>query len=275
MDKPTRRWPPRRRPPDAVSAPGTAPLVSRSVDWARVALLSSTGLLLVAGLVELYVAFTVNNWAAAIASDWHIYARASQRWLAGGGFYLPHQLAGPYQITLGDVLYPPTALYLFLPMSFLPDVVWYAIPILVTAWIVQGWRPRLLAWPLMAASLAYPQSLALIRSGNPDLWIVATIAAGLRFSWPGAFVLLKPSLLPFALAGIRSRGWWISAGILGFLTLPLLPLAVDWLRAVSDGYGWGGGGLLYSLLDLPFALLPVWAWLGRRKVVSLIRSTET
>ena len=56
----------------------------------------------------------------------------TRNWVDTGEFYLPHQLAGPYQVqTLVDVLYPPIALYLFVPFLVLPAVLWWAIPMSV------------------------------------------------------------------------------------------------------------------------------------------------
>jgi len=231
------------------------------LDWRRVALLTATGLLLAFTAFELWIAFTSHNWAAALDGDRQIYAEAAQRWMRGDGFYLPRQLAGPYWTEVGDVLYPPTTLYVFLPLSFVP-VLWYLIPIGVLLWLVSGWQPAMWAWPLMAASLAYPESLALIRSGNPDLWVLVAVAGGLRWGWPGALVLLKPSVLPVALVGIKTRGWWLGLGLLVLLTLPLLPMIQDWLHVVTDSRGFGGIG--YSLDDIPLLTLPLWAWLARR-----------
>jgi hypothetical protein len=36
------------------------------------------------------------------------YIEGAQRWLHGRFFYLDRQLHGPYEIHMGDVLYPPT-----------------------------------------------------------------------------------------------------------------------------------------------------------------------
>ena len=74
---------------------------------------------------------------------------------------------------------------------------------------------------------------------------------------------MKPSILPFALIGIRTRGWWITAGILVVATLPLIPLIPDWLRAVVDARG--PEGWLYSVKDLPLLMVPVIAYLGRTR----------
>jgi hypothetical protein len=76
-------------------------------------------------------------------------------------------------------------------------------------------------------------------------------------------ILLKPALLPVALIGIRTRGWWLTAGLLVILTLPLLPLIPVWIQVVIDSRGYGG--LFYSIKDLPLMLVPVIAYLGRTR----------
>ena len=242
--------------------PGLTNRPQRQVRLGRVTMLTVTGFLMAFIAYELWTAFTVRNWADALDQDRQIYADAARRWLDGGSFYLPRQLGGPYDVQVGDVLYPPTAVYFFVVLSFAP-ILWYVIPIALLLLIVRDWRPSMWAWPLMVAALAYPESLALLRSGNPSLWLVAAVAAGLRLGWPAAFVLLKPSVFPFALVGIRSRGWWLAVGLLGLLTLPLLSMIPDWLRAISDSRGYGG--LAYSFHDVPLLTLPLWAWLARRR----------
>src|SRR5262249_12098765 len=72
-----------------------------------------------------------------LAVDADLYREAAVRWSGGGPFYAARQLAGPYEITPGDILYPPVGLWLFVPFTFLPDalamVLWWAIPLGVTA----------------------------------------------------------------------------------------------------------------------------------------------
>ncbi len=63
------------------------------------------------------------------AIDYRLYMDATERWLRGGPFYEPYQLAGPYTISAGDILYPPVALWLFVPLSFLPACMWWLVPL--------------------------------------------------------------------------------------------------------------------------------------------------
>ena len=81
--------------------------------------------------------------------------------------------------------------------------------------------------------------------------------------WPSTLVLLKPSLFPFALIGLRRRAWWAQLGLLGLLSLPVLYLTLIYPRVILDSRG---GGLLYSLDDVPLLLLPVIAGVAAGKL---------
>jgi hypothetical protein len=70
--------------------------------------------------------------------DYAMYMERTRAWLAGDGFYVPHQLAGPYPIAFGDAMYPPVTLVLFVPFTILPVILWWAIPLAITA--VSLWR---------------------------------------------------------------------------------------------------------------------------------------
>jgi hypothetical protein len=64
---------------------------------------------------ELLVGFGQLGWSRYVGDDYRIYMDATNRWLAGGSYFLSRQLAGPYQLEMGDVMYPPVALWLFAP----------------------------------------------------------------------------------------------------------------------------------------------------------------
>jgi ABC-type transport system involved in cytochrome c biogenesis permease component len=78
----------------------------------------------------------------------------------------------------------------------------------------------------------------------------------------GPFVLLKPSLAPFALFGANRRSWWAGLAALVLLCLPFGGLWADWVASVLNSRG---GGLLYSALEIPMLLLPLVAWIGRTR----------
>ncbi len=226
------------------------------------------------GTLLLVVALTalVVPWVVAVATspagvfgligfDFDIYLRATSRWLAGGGFYLPHQLAGPYAITNGDVLYPPTAIYLFLPFLVLPGLLWWLLPIEICAAVTVRLRPTRLGLAGMTACLLPPIVIQEVLKGNPVIWAAAFEMLAVAGLPTGPLVALKASLFPFALVGVRRRSWWAVAGLMLLATLPLAGLVADWLTSVLNS----SGGLLYSVKDVPLLLLPVAAGIARTR----------
>ncbi|MEA2518686.1 MAG: hypothetical protein QOF49_766 [Chloroflexota bacterium] len=205
--------------------------------------------------------------------DFDLYRDVTIRWLHGGTYFEPYQVAGPYEIRAGDVLYPPVALWLFGPFAvagtaglpgFALAVAWWVIPIAITAIAVVRLRPRAWTWLVIAFCVANPTTLLKIWTGNPVMWSMAAMSLAVvgssRFAAP--FVLLKPSLAPFALFGIRRRSWWVGAAVLVALSLPFGALWADWVGSVANSRG---GGLLYSALEIPMLVLPLVAWVGRTR----------
>jgi hypothetical protein len=197
-----------------------------------------------------------------VGIDFTLYRDVAARWLAGGPFYEPRQLAGPYEVAHGDVLYPPVGLWLFVPFTVLPMVLWWAIPAALTAWAIWRVRPRPAVWPLMALCLAWPTTPLKIWTGNPVIWCMAAMSVAIVYRWAAPFALLKPSLFPFALFGIRERSWWVGLAVFLALCLPFGALWVDWITSVVNSRG---SGPLYSVLEAPMLLLPLVAWLGRTR----------
>ena len=142
----------------------------------------------------------------AIGTDQDYYQFVARRWLDEGIFYTDRQLAGPYQTqTLVDNLYPPHALYLFIPFLVLPDILWWVIPLAVIGYVVWWCRPVVWMWPILALIVLFPKTPGQILFGNTDMWVTAAIAGGVRWAWPSVLVTFKPSLAFFALIGIRER----------------------------------------------------------------------
>jgi hypothetical protein len=199
-----------------------------------------------------------------VGVDYQLYRDAAARWLAGGPFFEPYQVAGPYDISAGDILYPPVGLWLFVPFAVLPGmlaaILWWAIPLGVTAWVVWRLRPRPQAWPLIALCLAWPTTPLKVWTGNPVIWAVAAVSLGALYRWPSVFALLKPSLFPFALFGANRRTWWLALVVFAALCVPFGSMWADWAASVVNSRG---GGILYSALEIPMLLLPLVAWLGR------------
>jgi len=204
-------------------------------------------------------------WVAAggdglVGTDFLLYRDAAARFLSGDSFYLQHQLAGPYVVTAGDVLYPPPALLLFIPFTLLPAVLWWAIPLAVVAWIVAWHRPSPVAWAGIALCVWFPTTILHTVHGNPFIWAVMAVALSTRWKWPGALVLLKPTLLPFALIDLRHRVWWKGLAGLAMISLVFLPMWPDYIAVLRNAQGTGGLG--YSLQEFPAMAIPVFAWLG-------------
>ena len=190
------------------------------------------------------------RWAAvgpAIAADYNVVMDGTSRWLGGGPFYLPEQLDGPYTWPGPWMLYPPPMLLLFAPFTVLPAVLWWAIPLGTIAWVIARHRPRPLALGVIALCLVNPTSIATIYWGNPGLWIAAAIALATVYGWPAVLVLLKPTLLPFALIGIRRRSWWLAIGALVVVSFLFLPMWFEYIVVVGNARPPGSfNGLGYS-----------------------------
>lgn len=218
------------------------------------------GLIVALIAVELPLAIA---WASGIdaGGDLALYLDATRRWMAGGGFYPALEMAGPFDaVNAHAILYPPTALYLFVPFTVLPTILWYA-PLAVLGWFVARCRPSPLALLGITALLAFPKTVPLIVAGNPSIWLAAAIALSLRYGWPAVLVLLKPTLAPLALIGVRSRSWWIALAVFAALSAVLLPMWPDYVRVLLNARH--PLGVLYSVTDLPLLLIGPLAWLGR------------
>ncbi len=231
-------------------------MTARSVAVARgVTLL---GLIIFTWLILLET--TDPRFSVALDADHQIYRAAALRWSQGGTWFYPEQTAGvPYEVVQGHIMYPPVALVWLLPGAYLPDVLWYGIPLAVMIGVVVYHRPSVWGLAAIALCLGYPWSPPHLLAGNPGIWIAAACALGTIWRPAFALVLAKPSLAPFALLGVRHVGWWVIAG-LGLLgSLLFLPLTLEWIGVVLNARG-QFSGLLYGLRDLGWMLLPLVAW---------------
>jgi hypothetical protein len=107
----------------------------------------------------------------------------------------------------------------------------------------------------------------LLYTGNPTIWLSAAVALGTVWGWPAVAVALKPTLLPFALVGVKRRSWWLVAGLGVLVSIPFWGMWLDWFHAVTNAYGWRVGPL-YSLGDVPWLLAPVIAWRASRRAAA-------
>jgi hypothetical protein len=239
------------------------PRLGISASWANVA---STL------VIALAAAFLLVKGAATVAQllgaggfqccwDEKIYHDATARWLAGDGFYLPHQLAGPYVAKAPDVLYPPSSLWLFLPFQVLPRFLWYAVPLGVTVWGLVTFRPKWWAWVAVVILVLYEWTVPLVLLGNPVMWAYTFLWLGLRYSGLAVGVLLKPSLFPFALFGANRKQWWLVLGVAFLAALPFGLMWLDYLTVVLNARG-----TEYLIRSVPMMLIPLVAWAGRTRL---------
>jgi hypothetical protein len=197
-----------------------------------------------------------------LGMDYRFYRDVGARWLADGSFYLPRQLSGPYEAALmSDVVYPPSALLLFVPFAVLPAFLWWLLPMLILGYAIARLRPAPWAWFAIAILSAWPRATAVYLFGNTDIWAVAAVAAGILWGWPAALLVLKPTLLPFALPFVRGRAFWLGVAVVAAISLAMLPLWWDYLTALRGIHL----DLEYVLLSVPLLTIPIVAWLGRTR----------
>lgn len=200
---------------------------------------------------------------AGVGFDYNIYMERTRSWLAGGGFYLPRQLAGPYPIADGDAFYPPVALWLFVPFSYLPAILWWAVPTVIIVLSVRHIRPSRFGWVVLGLAAIQTRTGIVWGLGNPSMWAFAALAAGLAFDWPMPLVALKPTLGPFALIGIHRRRWWLGAALVIVLALPFGAMWADYAAIMLNMQPTSSHGLGYVLGEWPAAAalaLVGWRW---------------
>jgi hypothetical protein len=196
----------------------------------------------------------------AIGVDYRLYVGAAQRWLDTGQFYWPAQVAGPYHVhDIPSILYPPPVLYLLVPFTILPGVLFWVIPAILTA--VAFWRLRPAPWSLMAmvglAASGVVQGP--IFWGTPVFWLVPVVAWGGLLGWPAPFVLLKPTLAPFALVGLRRpRSFLFGFVLLALLSAPFIGLWFDWLAVIRNS----DLSPTYGIEQVALLLVPALAVIG-------------
>ena len=208
----------------------------------------------------------------ALGLDWHCNADAARSWMAGTGYFLDRQLHGPYLAQtattqdLGEVLYPPVALLIFVPFTFLPDIAWWIVPGVLVVLALRLLRPAPWTWPILA--LLVGMSGRQIVTGNPGMWLVPAALWGLILGWPGVLVLLKPSAFPLALAGITKRAWWIGLGVLVLISVPFGRLWIQWVQVIVDQ---SISSPLYSVSQWPLLTIPLVVYIGSRSSARAVR----
>ena len=198
-----------------------------------------------------------------VGMDYDTYMAAGRSWVETGAFYHPYQLAGPYIVYAREILYPPiTAPFLAL-FSYLPGVLWWGIPIGITAAVILAYRPSRLALGLVVWCIVLPTPYIALLNGNPVIWAMALLALGTR--WPAfvPWVVLKPVFAPFALLHIRRGAWWAGAAVLAVASALLLPMWFDYVAVVRNAQF--PDGPLYALGQAPLLAAPLIAWVARRR----------
>jgi hypothetical protein len=228
--------------------------------WSKPLAVGATLLILVFVGFEMYVLLQP-NWAGLWHQDRTIYHDRALQWLSGTPWYYPEQVAGPYEVLQGHILYPPTALIWLVPGALMPDVVWFLLPIVVIAGVVAYHRPAFWAWPILALCLVHPETLRIVVSGTPTTWIAMFAAIGTVWRPAFALVFLKPSLFPVGFIGAPSRGWLVMVAVLAVISLAMLPMWIDYAHALLNARG-SLATIFYSVKDLPIVLLPVVAWIA-------------
>jgi hypothetical protein len=235
------------------------PAVRFREHWYRPLAFGLTVLVLVAGAALLAVFWRSN--AIHAGEDLSHYLDGVRRWWLTGSPYLPNEVAGPFGYEVETFLHPPIAIPLLAPWLVLPAILWWAIPIGITAVLVVAWRPAPWTWPLIAFGLAQPQLHQALLWGNSNLWVMAGLGLGLVFGWPAALILVKPSLGFLALVGYRHPSWWIAAGLLALSSILFGSLWSEWIRVVLNSPAEAD----YGLRNLPWVLIPLIAWAGRTR----------
>ena len=67
---------------------------------------------------------------------------------------------------------------------------------------------------------------------------------------------------PTALLQAGRQRWWLALAGFVALCLPFGAMWTDWLNSVANSTG---GGLLYSILEVPMLFLPLIVWAGRTR----------
>ena len=217
-----------------------------------------------AGVFALEIIWEVVLGSQRVAIDYRTYIPAAQSWLDGTGFYHAWQLAGPYQLVNPAVMYPPTALVLFVPAVFLPPLGWWLVPAALTVIGLWGARPPAWRWPFIAMCLLYPNTLWLVLSGNPDIWGVALVALATRWPASSAWIVLKPTLAPLGVLGMRTRRWWLVVAALALVSAALAPMWRDYVVVLMNARG-DRATLLWVVYEIPLLAIPLLiGWRGPR-----------
>jgi hypothetical protein len=97
------------------------------------------------------------------------------------------------------------------------------------------------------------------------IWVASALFVGLVIAGPAVFVLIKPSLAPFAVVGIRHRRWWGLLLVFVLASVPFGALWRDWATALVNS----NASLFYSAREALMLAIPVVAWAARDRPRSM------
>ena len=219
----------------------------------RVACLTLTGLIVLYGIALFAQVLAYGERTGYTGGDAERFISSAARWAQGGSFYFPAQLAGRYEVGGDVMLYPPLAIYLFLPFAVLPRILWWIIPLGIVAVTLWRLRPAYWSWPIIAGIWCLVPTQAGIMSGNANLWMTAAVAVAVWFGPASVVLLMKPTLFPIALLFARDRRWWIGLVVVVFFAIPFEGLWVHYVTITRnlDAPFW------YSFDVYPMLLTPV------------------
>jgi hypothetical protein len=217
--------------------------------------------LLFAAAFRTYATWTHPFWQALGPSDLVHYLLATHRWLESGSPYVASEVAGRFDYGGLTFLHPPIALPFFALFLVVPIQLFWIVPLSAFAWLVITERPAAWTWPLIgSALLVYPVGQA-IWAGNTDMWAWALFAAGIRWGWPLALLVIKPSLAIVGFVGIRDRRTRHAALLMALLCVPFGSLWFDWIHVLVNS----PGSLLYSAHNAWMFAIPLVARIGSRR----------
>jgi hypothetical protein len=230
------------------------------VRWARIFRAVALVGFAIAGVRALVYLSAIPDQSQSLGVDFRLYADAARTWLTTGQFYPAYELAGPYQVVgAGEILYPPIMLWLFVPFTVLPAILWWVIPLGLAGWAIHRMRPAWWGVALIAGLSVTHAVQGPFFWGTPAIWLLPAVAWGLSLGWPAVIVLVKPTLALFMLSGMgRPKGLAIGLILFGILAAPYGTMWLDWLTAIRNS----DVDASYAVTQNALLVLPIIAWVS-------------
>ena len=197
-----------------------------------------------------------------IGWDYRIYMDRAADFMAGRGFYCRASWQGHTSSRMATLsILPRRAALRAVPVP--ASLLYWVIPLAITAAVVVWHRPAIWAWPIIAAIPVLERDLMSDIHQRQSRYLDLA-ALSLATIWPAVAPLtaLKWGLTPFALFGIWRREWWVGAGLALAICPAFAPMWPDYIRVVQDARG---NSLDYILNEYPMMLIPLVAWGARTR----------